>query len=111
VSISEISVQELAALGPSVRLVDVRELDEWNEVHIAHAVHVPLGTVPDHVEQFDGHPTYVVCRSGARSMRACEYLHDTHGLDVVNVAGGTLAWIDAGNPVASGDAATGADGA
>ena len=48
-SISEISVQELAALGPSIRLVDVREPDEWNEMHIGHAVHVPLGTVPDQV--------------------------------------------------------------
>ncbi len=101
---SEISVQDLAALGPSVRVVDVREPDEWEEGHIAHAVHVPLGSVPDRVDAFDGSPTYVVCRSGGRSARACEYLAQEHGLDVVNVTGGTLAWIAAGYEVETGRA-------
>ena len=62
------------------------------------AVLVPLGTVPDHVDAFTGDgPTYVICRSGGRSMRACEYVAaHLDGVDVVNVAGGTLAWIAVG---------------
>lgn len=101
-SISEISVQDLAALGPNARIVDVREPDEWAEAHIGSAVHVPLGTVPDRVEAFDGAPTYVICRSGGRSMRACQFLAGEHDLDVVNVAGGMLAWIEAGFDTESG---------
>jgi rhodanese-related sulfurtransferase len=104
VSTPEISVQDLAALGPSARIVDVREPHEWDEAHVAHAVHVPLGTVPERTEAFDGHPTYVICRSGQRSGRACEYLAETHGLEVVNVTGGMLAWIDAGYEVDTGHA-------
>jgi rhodanese-related sulfurtransferase len=34
-------------------------------------------------------------------MRACEFLAE-QGLDVVNVAGGTLAWIDGGRDVVTG---------
>ena len=60
------------------------------------AVLVPLATVPDNVDAFRGDgPVYVICRSGGRSMKACEYVA-AQGLEPVNVAGGTLAWIDSG---------------
>jgi rhodanese-related sulfurtransferase len=59
--------------------------------------------VPDNVDAFRrGSPTYVVCKSGGRSMRACEFLAE-QGLDVVNVAGGTMAWIASGRDVVEGD--------
>ncbi|MEM1334558.1 MAG: rhodanese-like domain-containing protein [Actinomycetota bacterium] len=100
-TVPEISVDELAALGPDVTLIDVREPDEWLDAHVAHAVHVPLGTVPDQLDQFSGSPTYVLCKVGGRSMRACEFAA-AHGHDVVNVAGGILAWIEAGHAVEAG---------
>ena len=105
-AIEEISVDELHALGADITLVDVREDDEWADAHVAHAVHVPLGTVPDHLDAFDGRPTYVICKAGGRSLRACEFA-DAHGHDVVNVAGGMLAWQQAGHDVESGDATGG----
>jgi rhodanese-related sulfurtransferase len=43
----------------------------------------------------------VICKTGARSMRACEFLA-TQGIDAVNVAGGTLAWIRSGRDYVSG---------
>ncbi len=100
-TVREISVHDLAALGASARVVDVREPDEWVTGHIGHAVAVPLATVPGHVDVFDGDPTYVVCRSGGRSWQACEYL-DGQGREVVNVTGGMLAWIAAGYDVTMG---------
>jgi rhodanese-related sulfurtransferase len=99
--ISEISVSDLAALGEAATIVDVREPAEWDEVRIAHARLVPLASVPDHVDAFDGAPTYVLCRAGGRSARACEFLA-AQGIEVVNVAGGMLAWLDAGLPVVAG---------
>jgi rhodanese-related sulfurtransferase len=108
VTAAEISVQDLAALGPSARIVDVREPDEWAQGHIAHASLVPLATVPDNVESFDGDPTYVVCRSGARSGRACDLLR-SRGRSVVNVTGGMIAWTAAGFDVVTG-AGSGAAG-
>ncbi|WP_420453660.1 rhodanese-like domain-containing protein [Ilumatobacter sp.] len=88
-------MSELHELGSDVVVVDVREDDEWASGHIAHARHVPLGTVPDRLDAFDGEPTYVVCKVGGRSARACEFAA-AHGRDVVNVAGGMVAWADAG---------------
>ena len=108
VTAAEISVQDLAALGPSARIVDVREPDEWAQGHIAHASLVPLGTVPGNTEAFDGEPTYIVCRSGARSGRACDFLRG-EGHSVVNVAGGMIAWTAAGFEVVTG-AGSGAAG-
>lgn len=103
-AVSEISVDELeAVLVAGARLVDVREPDEYGEAHVPGAVLVPLGTVPEALHHFGVEQvTYVICKSGGRSMRACEFL-DGQGHVVVNVAGGTTAWIVSGRPTASGD--------
>jgi len=37
----------------------------------------------------------VICKSGGRSARAVEFLRG-QGIDAVNVAGGTLAWLETG---------------
>jgi rhodanese-related sulfurtransferase len=107
VPVQEIDVDQLAErLAEGARLVDVREPDEYVEAHVPGAVLVPLGTVPEHVDAFTGGgTTYVICRSGARSMRACEHIAGL-GLDdveVVNVAGGTLAWLASGRATVGGD--------
>jgi rhodanese-related sulfurtransferase len=106
-AVPEIAVDRLAEQLPGgVRIVDVREVNEYVAGHVPGAVLVPLGTVPDRLDAFDGDgPVYVVCRSGARSGRACEYLRQ-YGYDAINVAGGTLAWIDAGHAVVEGDSPT-----
>lgn len=104
-SIPEIDVATLAQAleNGSARLIDVREPDEYATVHVPGAELVPLGTVPEHLDRFAGDgPIYVICRSGARSMRACEYVAHHTGAEVVNVAGGTNAWVESGRPTASG---------
>lgn len=102
-SIPEVTTAELeAALAAGARLVDVRETDEYEAGHVPGAVHVPLGTVPDHVDAFRGDgPTYVICKVGGRSMKACEYVAQ-HGIEVINVAGGTLDWVNGGRAVVTG---------
>lgn len=100
-AIEEVSVAELHALGPDVALIDVREDDEWAEAHVPYATHVALGTVPDRLDEFSGDPTYVMCKVGGRSYRACEFAA-AHGHTVVNVAGGMLAWLEAGYDVQAG---------
>ena len=95
VTAREISVHDLAALGESARVIDVREPAEWAQGHIGHATLVPLATVPGNLERFDGDPTYIVCHSGGRSAQACEFVA-AQGRDVVNVNGGMVAWSAAG---------------
>ena len=98
-AIQEITVDQLAELlEAGARLVDVREPGEYAEVRVPGGVLVPLGTVPEHLDEFPHDtPTYVICRSGARSMRACEFVA-AHGREAVNVAGGTMAWVQSGRP-------------
>jgi rhodanese-related sulfurtransferase len=47
----------------------------------------------------------VICRSGARSLAAAEFLQQQQ-IPAVNVAGGTLAWIESGREVVTGAGAT-----
>ncbi len=103
---TEVDVDELAeALAAGARVVDVREPDEYTDGHIPGAMHVPLATVPGRHDAFrtDGAaPTYVVCKSGGRSQRACEHLAAA-GLPVANVVGGTMAWMLSGRPLVEGE--------
>jgi len=103
VVITEISIDELASLIDSgVTLIDVRMPDEYEEAHVRGAVLVPLPELPERLGQVpDDSRSYVICRVGGRSMKACEFL-ETQGYDAVNVAGGTLAWIESGRPTVSG---------
>jgi len=48
-------------------------------------------------------PVYVICASGGRSMRACEFLHNAGVTNVVNVAGGTMGYAALGNLLNPGD--------
>ncbi len=104
-AIQEITVDQLAdRLADGACVVDVREPGEYDEAHVPGAVLVPLGTVPSRVEAFRGDgTTYVICKSGGRSMQACEFVA-AQGADVVNVAGGTMAWIESGRDVSTGSA-------
>jgi rhodanese-related sulfurtransferase len=101
--VPEIDVAELAELrSQGVPLIDVREPDEYEAGHVPGAHLVPLTTVPDRLDEVpsDG-PVYVICAKGGRSLRAAEF-YRSQGLDAINVAGGTTAWIDAGEPVNTG---------
>lgn len=102
-TIREVSVDELeTALSSGARLYDVREIDEYESGHIPGARSVVLGTVPANVDAFRGDgPAFVVCKAGGRSMQACQFLA-AQGVEVVNVAGGTMAWMLSDRPVVAG---------
>lgn len=101
--IPEIPADELAPLREQGAVViDVRMPDEYAEAHVPGALLVPLPELPDRVAEVpDAEVVYVICRSGARSLKACEFLV-AGGRTAVNVAGGTLAWLEAGLPAATG---------
>ncbi|WP_299710030.1 rhodanese-like domain-containing protein [uncultured Tenacibaculum sp.] len=76
-------IQEYLEKGAVV--LDVRTLAEWNDGHSEGAKHIVLDTIPEHVEEIKSwnKPVIAVCRSGARSGRAAEFLQG-QGLDVIN---------------------------
>ena len=94
------TVERLAA---GAAIVDVRQPDEYAAGHVPGAPLVPLAEVPERLDAFPAEgEVLIICRSGARSGRAAEFLR-AQGIDAINVAGGTLAWIDAGHEVVAGD--------
>lgn len=85
----------------AVVLIDVRTPVEFREAHVAGARNVPLDRLDPAALPADG-PLVVICKSGGRGKLACERLRAAGRADVVNVEGGTQAWVDAGLPVVRG---------
>ncbi|MUM18055.1 rhodanese-like domain-containing protein [Mycobacterium sp. CBMA271] len=100
--VPQVGIEEIsAALDLGVKLLDVREDDEWAAGHIDGAQHIPLGDVPSRMDELDSDaPLWVICHAGGRSQRAAAYLN-RNGFDVSNVSGGMLAWVQAGKPTSS----------
>lgn len=90
-----------------VELVDVRMPTEFREVHATGAKNYPLDSlIPKSiVESRNGQgsePLYVICKSGGRSAKAVQKFLDAGFDNVVNVEGGTTAWVEAALPVVRG---------
>lgn len=102
-SIPEITVTELHDLmKDDTVLLDVREEGEWEEVRAIGTVHIPLGEIPERAGELPaGERIHIICRSGARSLSAAEFLAN-QGLEAINVVGGTNAWLQADLPTESG---------
>ena len=108
--IPTISPQELHSLrvgGQTVDLIDVRTPVEFRELHADLARNVPLDALDPAAiiaarRDAADRPLYVICRLGGRGKQACEKLIAAGCSNVVNVAGGTSAWAEAGLPVVRG---------
>jgi rhodanese-related sulfurtransferase len=95
-----VTVHELkTALDEGAVVIDVREPEEYAAGHVPGAALVPLATVPHCLDDLPGtRPLFVVCAVGGRSAQAVAFLA-AHGVDAVNVDGGTNDWVAAGYPV------------
>lgn len=94
--IKEITTQELADklqnAESAISMIDVREYDEYESGSIPGSIHIPLGEIVDRLQEINKQTTHaIICRSGARSGRVTEFLHQ-QGYDVTNVVGGMLDW-------------------
>lgn len=73
-------------------LVDVREVEEFETLHLEGAQNRPLSQLADIYDQLDKDQLhYVICKSGMRSACACQFLEE-HGYKVINVQGGMTAF-------------------
>lgn len=82
-------------------VLDVREQSEWADGHIGKAKHIPLGQLKTRLaelEKYKDKPIVAVCRSGQRSGSACGVLKKAGFEKLYNLAGGMLAWEQAGLP-------------
>ena len=80
-------------------LIDVREQNEYADVHAQDARLMPLSEFADHYSELPKDAELIViCRSGARSAQAAQHLLDNGYSNVSNLKGGTMAWQEAGLP-------------
>lgn len=72
----------------SISVLDVREVEEFEALHLEGARNLPLSQLADTYDQLDKSQSYyVICKSGMRSARACQFLAE-RGYEVINVQGG-----------------------
>jgi rhodanese-related sulfurtransferase len=74
-------------------VVDVREPWEHAHVSVAHAVHIPMQTVPARLAELDPARAHVLmCHHGMRSYRVAEFLAQAGFERLYNLDGGIDAW-------------------
>ena len=97
-----VTVEELKVFidnNEGVFVLDVREPQEHQICSIPGAVLIPLGELPNRVNELGGHEDMVVhCKSGVRSAKAVKILHDAGFKKAKNLSGGILRWIDVVDP-------------
>jgi glyoxylase-like metal-dependent hydrolase (beta-lactamase superfamily II)/rhodanese-related sulfurtransferase len=85
-----------------LQVLDVRRPAEYESGHVPHALSSPLANLERKIEQLpldSRKSTAVICAGGYRSSAAASLL-EKHGFkNLLNVTGGTSAWINAGFPV------------
>jgi hydroxyacylglutathione hydrolase len=103
-TVRQIDVGELKKLlnkSDTLQLLDVRRPGEYRAGHAPRALNAPLSTLLTtlsanlHPEQ----PTAVICAGGYRSSAATSILEQGGFSSLMNVTGGTKAWIEAGYEV------------
>ena len=106
--------EEMMADDPNLLVLDVREQDEYDAMHIKGCMHVPRGilesacewdyeeTEPELVRARDRH-VVVVCRSGYRSLMAAYSLHVLGFKDVCSLKTGLRGWKDYDQPMVDKD--------
>jgi rhodanese-related sulfurtransferase len=85
-------------------VLDVRELDELQQVRVVNATHIPLGELHLRAREL---PTdkeiYVLCHVGQRSAMGTAILQQSGFQQVWNIQGGIVQWLRSGLPAEWGE--------
>jgi hydroxyacylglutathione hydrolase len=102
--VEQISVADLARLlaeREDLQVVDVRRPGEYESGHAPRALSAPLGPrLAEEIASLDpARETAVICAGGYRSSAATSIMERLGFRRLLNVSGGTSAWVAAGYPV------------
>ncbi len=95
----EVTVQEMkrALDDPKlgIKVIDVREPDEYQIAHVDGVPLFPLSVLPQRFTELDPNKQmYIHCKSGVRSMKALYFLREQGFKYLKSVKGGINAWAD-----------------
>lgn len=89
------SVRRDLAAGDVPLLLDCREQDEYDLVHIAGATLLPMSEIQDRLEELADHRNQrvvVYCHHGGRSLRVASWLRGNGFSAAQSMSGGIDAW-------------------
>lgn len=91
VSSPPVTVAELPALvaASAIAVVDVRDVPEWRDGHVASGVHLPLPRLRGALDALPDGPLAVACKAGPRAAFAASWLR-ARGFDARRVADGGI---------------------
>ena len=103
-SVNEIDAPKLGQWleneAETFRIIDVREMVEIAQGTIPSAEPIPLATLPVRMNELNRQQKLVIiCRSGARSAQACQFLQQQGYDNVYNLRGGMIGWSHASLPM------------
>ncbi len=105
IMIHNVTVSELKELldnNADITLIDCREQGEWDEARIEQAKLIPLSDFQNQYSEIlkDKDAKILIhCRSGKRSLQACQILMQEGYSNLSNIEGGILAWDENGFPI------------
>jgi molybdopterin/thiamine biosynthesis adenylyltransferase/rhodanese-related sulfurtransferase/molybdopterin converting factor small subunit len=97
--ITPVELKQRLDRGDTLKIVDVREPNEYQINRIAGSTLIPLGDIPKRYTELDPEAEIVVqCKMGGRSAKAADFLRSVGFKRVLNLKGGILEWIDKVDP-------------
>src|SRR5947199_4531738 len=97
--ITSLELKQRLDRGERLRIVDVREPNEYQINRIPGSELIPLGEVPKRYGGLKPDEELIVhCKSGVRSAKAADFLRSVGFKRVLNLKGGILDWVDKVDP-------------
>jgi sulfur-carrier protein adenylyltransferase/sulfurtransferase len=97
--ITSVELKQRMDRGDRLKIVDVREPNEYQINRIPGSELIPLGDVPKRYEELNKNDEIVVhCKMGGRSAKAADFLRSVGFTRVLNLKGGILDWVDKVDP-------------
>ncbi|MGH9140694.1 MAG: molybdopterin-synthase adenylyltransferase MoeB [Vicinamibacterales bacterium] len=97
--ITAVELKQRLDRGDALKIVDVREPNEYQINRIGGSELIPLGDIPKRYQELDkGDEIVVHCKMGGRSAKAADFLRSVGFTRVLNLKGGILDWVDKVDP-------------
>jgi sulfur-carrier protein adenylyltransferase/sulfurtransferase len=97
--ITSVELKQRIDRGEKLRIVDVREPNEYQINRIPGSELIPLGDVPKRYGELNPEQEVILhCKSGVRSAKAADFLRSVGFKRVLNLKGGILDWVDKVDP-------------
>lgn len=88
-------VKQAIQLDQKIKVIDVRNEEEFKEAHIPDAIHISLQELPKQINQLNKNYQYVITcgKGGGRSAAGAKLLAD-YGFNAKWLCGGTFGWLN-----------------